>query len=80
MLADHYNSYDESTEWVIRRFICSYTQLFAYFLVNQDARIHEDFLTQNLGFAGWIQMGTWKSGGLTATSKNAKALHTKGGT
>lgn len=25
-------------------------------------------------------MGTWKSGGLTATAKNAKALHTKGGT
>ncbi len=46
----------------------------------QDARIHEDFLTQNLGFAGWIQMGTWKSGGLTATAKNAKVLHTKGGT
>ena len=58
-LADHYNSYDEATEW--------------------DARIHEDFLTKNLGFAGWIQMGTWKSGGLTATKQVASKLHQNGG-
>ena len=58
-LADHYNSYDEATEW--------------------DARVHEDFLTKNLGFAGWIQMGTWKSGGLTATRQVASVLHRDGG-
>jgi hypothetical protein len=26
-----------------------------------DVRIHNDFLTEHLGFAGWIQQGTWGS-------------------
>ena len=59
MLADHYNSHDESVEW--------------------DVRIHDDYLTEHLGFAGWIQMGTYKSGGKTSTGKDAKMLHRRGG-
>ena len=55
ILADHYNSFDEATEW--------------------DVRIHEDFLTEHLGFSGWIQSGTWKSGGQTALKNHAPTLY-----
>eukprot|EP01038_Epipyxis_sp_PR26KG_P015974 gene15974-21680_t len=58
-LADHYNNFDEMTEW--------------------DVRIHHDYLVEHLGFAGWIQMGLWKSGGLTASKKHAPTLHQRGG-
>lgn len=54
-LADHYNSYDEDTEW--------------------DTRIHNDYLVEHLGFAGWIQMGLYKNTKLTAGRQNAPALH-----
>ena len=54
-LADHYNNFDEITDW--------------------DVRIHHDYLVEHLGFAGWIQSGLWKSGGLTASKKYAPAIH-----
>ncbi len=54
-LADHYNSYDEDTEW--------------------DTRIHNDYLVEHLGFAGWIQMGLYKNTKLTAGRQDAPALH-----
>jgi len=44
-----------------------------------DVRIHNDYLTEHLGFAGWIQMGTYKSGGKTAHGDDAKKLHRRGG-
>jgi hypothetical protein len=44
-----------------------------------DIRLHNDYLVRNLGFAGWIQMGTYKSGGKTAHGNDAAALHKKGG-
>lgn len=28
-----------------------------------DVRIHNDWLAENLGFAGWISQGMWKTGG-----------------
>jgi hypothetical protein len=59
ILADHYNSFDEYTEW--------------------DVRIHNDFLVQHLGFAGWIQTGTWQSNGMTAHKKHAPSIHKQGG-
>jgi hypothetical protein len=40
-----------------------------------DTRIHNDYLVQHLGFAGWIQMGTWKNTHLTAEKQDAPALH-----
>ena len=40
-----------------------------------DVRIHHDYLTKYLGFAGWIQMGLWKNTGLTATRQQASAIH-----
>jgi len=43
-----------------------------------DMRIHNDFLVQYLGFAGWIQMGTWKSNGMTANRQHAPTLHKVG--
>eukprot|EP01038_Epipyxis_sp_PR26KG_P017519 gene17519-24271_t len=58
-LADHYNNFDEFTDW--------------------DVRIHHDYLVEHLGFAGWIQSGLWKSGGLTASKKFAPTIHQKGG-
>lgn len=39
-----------------------------------DMRIHNDYLTEHLGFAGWIQTGLWKSGGLTAHKNHAPTL------
>lgn len=54
-LADHYNSYDEDTEW--------------------DTRIHNDYLVEHLGFAGWIQLGLYKNTKLTAGRQNAPAIH-----
>jgi hypothetical protein len=44
-----------------------------------DTRIHDDYMTQHLGFAGWIQMGTYRSGGKTANGRDAKVLHRQGG-
>ena len=43
-----------------------------------DVRIHEDYLTERLGFAGWIQMGVMNTG-RTPLNQDAKELHTKGG-
>jgi hypothetical protein len=40
-----------------------------------DARVHHDYLVQNLGFAGWIQTGTWGSKGITAEKNHAPTLH-----
>jgi hypothetical protein len=40
-----------------------------------DTRIHNDYLVQHLGFAGWIQMGTYKNTRLTAEKQDAPALH-----
>ena len=40
-----------------------------------DTRIHNDYLVEHLGFAGWIQMGLWKNTQLTATKQSAPALH-----
>jgi hypothetical protein len=40
-----------------------------------DTRIHNDYLVQHLGFAGWIQMGTWKNTHLTAEKQDAPAIH-----
>jgi hypothetical protein len=39
-----------------------------------DMRIHNDYMTEHLGFAGWIQSGLWKSGGMTAEKQNAPTL------
>src|SRR5690242_4216106 len=39
-----------------------------------DMRIHNDYLTEHLGFAGWIQTGLWKSGGVTADKGHAPTL------
>mmetsp|Transcript_22325 Transcript_22325/g.37347 ORF Transcript_22325/g.37347 Transcript_22325/m.37347 type:complete len:394 (+) Transcript_22325:92-1273(+) len=58
-LADHYQSYDEATEW--------------------DVRIHDDYLVQYLGFAGWIQLGLYKNTHLTATKQDTHKLHQRGG-
>ena len=44
-----------------------------------DMRIHDDYMTEHLGFAGWIQMGTLNSGGKTALGMDAKTLHNRGG-
>lgn len=44
-----------------------------------DSRIHNDFHVEHLGFAGWIQMGTWGSKGRTPHGVHAPALHRKGG-
>jgi len=44
-----------------------------------DMRIHDDYMTQHLGFAGWIQQGTLNSGGKTAGGMDAKTLHHRGG-
>ena len=43
-----------------------------------DVRIHEDYLTERLGFTGWIQAGVSRSG-KTPLNQDAKELHTKGG-
>jgi hypothetical protein len=40
-----------------------------------DIRIHHDYLTKYLGFAGWIQMGLWKNTGLTAMRQHAATIH-----
>ena len=45
-----------------------------------DARLHQDYLTEHLGFAPWMAGGTWKSGGKTLYSKtDARELQKKGG-
>lgn len=41
----------------------------------QDVRIHHDYLTKYLGFAGWIQIGLWKNTQLTALRKHAPDLY-----
>ena len=40
-----------------------------------DTRIHNDYLVEHLGFAGWIQMGTWKNTHLTAEKQDAPTIH-----
>ena len=44
-----------------------------------DVRIHNDFLTEHLGFAGWIQQGTWGSKGQTPDRQSAAMLYKRGG-
>jgi len=44
-----------------------------------DVRIHNEFLTEHLGFAGWIGQGTWGSKGLTPDKKSAPMLQQRGG-
>lgn len=44
-----------------------------------DVRIHHDYLTKYLGFAGWIQMGLWKNTQLTASRHHAPTIHKSGG-
>ena len=43
-----------------------------------DQRIHDDYLTERLGFAGWIQSGA-DNKGKTPLGVDSKMLHTKGG-
>jgi hypothetical protein len=38
-----------------------------------------DFLVENLGFAGWIQTGTWKSNGQTTQKHHAPTVANQGG-
>ena len=44
-----------------------------------DVRIHNDWLTEHLGFAGWIQQGTWGSKGQTPDKQSAAMLYKRGG-
>ena len=44
-----------------------------------DRRIHDDYLTEHLGFAGWMVSGLWKSGGKTAGDNSAPELQKQGG-
>ena len=44
-----------------------------------DVRIHHDYLTKYLGFAGWIQMGLWKNTQQTALRHHAPTIHKSGG-
>eukprot|EP00981_Chlorochromonas_danica_P007844 scaffold1884_cov343-Ochromonas_danica.AAC.61 len=44
-----------------------------------DTRIHHDYLTKHLGFAGWIQIGLWKNTQLTALRQHAPTIHKSGG-
>ncbi len=44
-----------------------------------DVRIHHDYLTKYLGFAGWIQMGLWRNTQLTALRQSAPKIHKSGG-
>ena len=44
-----------------------------------DIRIHNDYLVENLGFAGWIQMGLYGSKGKTPHNHHAPSLHRQGG-
>jgi hypothetical protein len=39
-----------------------------------DARVHNDYNTEYLGFSGWMASGTWGSNGITAEKHNANAL------
>ena len=49
------------------------------FFPSRQMRIHNDYLVENLGFAGWITAGTYKSGGQTPHKRHAPTLHRKGG-
>lgn len=40
-----------------------------------DTRIHNDYVVQHLGFAGWLQMGTYKNTRLTAEKQDAPEIH-----
>jgi hypothetical protein len=44
-----------------------------------DMRLHNDFLIEHLGFAGWIQGGIWGSGGKTPHGNHAPTLQREGG-
>ena len=44
-----------------------------------DTRIHNDYLTEHLGFAGWIQQGTWGSKGMTPHKQSSAMLYKRGG-
>eukprot|EP00597_Dinobryon_sp_UTEXLB2267_P000089 CAMPEP_0170057304 /NCGR_PEP_ID=MMETSP0019_2-20121128/361_1 /TAXON_ID=98059 /ORGANISM="Dinobryon sp., Strain UTEXLB2267" /LENGTH=389 /DNA_ID=CAMNT_0010261979 /DNA_START=205 /DNA_END=1374 /DNA_ORIENTATION=- len=44
-----------------------------------DERVHQDFITENLGFAPWMAHGIHNSGGLTMTNRNAKEIYEAGG-
>lgn len=41
----------------------------------QDVKLHHDYLTKYMGFAGWIQGGTWKNTALTALKNNAPEVY-----
>jgi hypothetical protein len=45
----------------------------------QDVKLHHDYLTKYMGFAGWIQGGTWKNTALTALKNNAPEVYRSGG-
>eukprot|EP01034_Spumella_vulgaris_P030521 gene30521-37753_t len=44
-----------------------------------DQRVHQDFITEQLGFAPWMASGVHGSNGHTLTGKKAKDLYEKGG-
>ena len=44
-----------------------------------DMRVNHDFLSEHLGFAGWIQAGLWKSDSKTAHRGNARVNQQRGG-
>jgi hypothetical protein len=44
-----------------------------------DTRIHNDYLTEHLGFANWIAQGMHRTGGKTAHGDKASDLYKKGG-
>lgn len=44
-----------------------------------DVRLHNDYLTEHLGFSGWITQGTWGSKGVTPHQQNAAMLYKRGG-
>lgn len=44
-----------------------------------DVRLHHDYITEHLGFAGWMESGTWASNGKTADKNDAKQLMKRNG-
>lgn len=39
-----------------------------------DIRVHSDYVLENIGFAGFLQSGTWKNTGLSAHKQHAPSL------
>jgi hypothetical protein len=44
-----------------------------------DQRLHQDYLSEHLGFATWMAGGVWKSGGKTLQRSDARELQKTGG-